>query len=954
MSKKHLTETLDRLQDISHIEEYYPELKVASVRTAAADLQRVMDGMGEVDGKVEYHKAMKFKNRAVESCTLLHFAIWFVTENNGDADLIKDLLDGLADPDEALRPAWYRARGSNFIFVRAVHIAANFGQLPILKLLLQHATTSVTTFHGNMSQEDFVSDWARELPEGTTAEDFLAIRGQHPSCYYQPIHDSTYAANGEVTLWLLKSQADPLARNQQQITPLHFVAFCGIKGGLCSETGQDLARIVKSLQRTGQAVSAKANMSSFIKHMDDATPLEVAVADSSRYPQDQLGLLAPCLAHSNQSDMCYFDDLRRIAEVTPDGAVNLVRSIREKGTDDHTVLQRFRINAQREGMSDVLASILYLSPTAASEMMDLLEVEPAAEDPARCPIPTKTSVWGLFQNIEMRCVYETDVQKKQGLTVPCWLWHGRKRHEGFSSPRRELQQQLDVTREYWHDSFAPKQKSKARNASIKRVRVVASLMPGLLDIDIFMAMSQCAKHQPENIGIMSRKTIRGAILCLWTNLVEQVWALRSLFAFLDTAAYVTVSGLIQQDMHYGSLCFPIIAAGNFQMILTCLIHNVSVLKKWFDSKGDATMADMWSPTSPWNLQYSVPLFLQATLGSIFVIDMYIRGTDDVMHRTHFDDVLLATCLLLSCFRFIKTWAYSVLGSRLYSIEETFLAGAVNQFLFITFLLLFSFIAAIMVLSRLHTVRLALDVYRGFLFGDGEGFNGVGMDENAKTHLNTGGSIRGNHALIGFAVFGSFFFNVIVLNIMIAIYSTEYDRVQNDTPWLFMLGRADYCVKQVLSTYVIPWRGEILNRCLIALALVAMASGVVVAKLGESVFMSASLIAMGQVLLPMAMMQCPWFSPEGQDAEDNKRYLWMCHPQNWQAKTEEERRKEEDEAKQEEVEDKFDEVDDRIFSIDAKMEHALASLRGLSTTPPQTRTPPRTSTPQSRQGSKSLV
>merc|ERR1719453_277113 len=172
----------------------------------------------------------------------------------------------------------------------------------------------------------------------------------------------------------------------------------------------------------------------------------------------------------------------------------------------------------------------------------------------------------------------------------------------------------------------------------------------------------------------------------------------------------------------------------------------------------------------------------------------------------------------------------------------------------------------------------------------------------------------------------------------------------------MLGRADYCVKQVLSTYVIPWHGKVLNRCLIALALVAMASGVVVAKLGESVFMSASLIAMGQVLLPMAMMQCPWFSPEGQDAEDNKRYLWMCHPQNWQAKTEEERRKEEDEAKQEEVEDKFDEVDDRIFSIDVKMDHALASLRGLSTTPPQTRTPPHTltPTPQSRQGSKSLV
>merc|ERR1719359_2322146 len=182
---------------------------------------------------------------------------------------------------------------------------------------------------------------------------------------------------------------------------------------------------------------------------------------------------------------------------------------------------------------------------------------------------------------------------------------------------------------------------------------------------------------------------------------------------------------MEEDMHHGSLCWPIIAAGNFHTLISAFSHNAAVLRKWSQHGEDSTMCDMWSPTSTWSLMYTVPMFLHGVLGFLFVLFSMILEADS--NRSHFYDILMACCLLLSCFRFICMWRLSVIGSRIYTIVQTFLASAVNQMLFITFLLLFAFIVALMVLSRFHTVALFLASYRGFLFGDGDGFNGLGMD-----------------------------------------------------------------------------------------------------------------------------------------------------------------------------------------------------------------------------------
>jgi len=836
----------------------------------------------------------------------LSIAIWFASEFGAEAAIIKDLLERLEDPDDMFLPGYYGA-GTQVTFVSAVHIAAGLGQLEILQILTTHAHLKASPSK-RMTPEAYVSQWAHLCPAGTSADDYSdPSKRKQFTRFYQPIHDSSYAGNGDVTLYLLKQRADPCTRNINQITPLHFVSFVGIQGTLESAVGDHLHKIVAALQRTGKAVGAKADMSNFIPGAKDVTPLEVAVEDASRFPQDYLGLLAPCLADGSQ--LTYFDDIKRIADVTADGALKLVRNIGEKGQTNLQILRRFRINAQMEGKSDVLASIFYTAPRAASEMLELLEVAPEVEDASHHSIPAKASLWGLFANNPMRCTYQSDVIKKESLYLPYWNWKSKGQRE-------------DAKEVNWHTQFIPIARRQARSTHIKNVQVVVSLLPGILDIDIFMAYAQV---QHEHLAIMSQKTVQGSIFCLWNNLVESVWMVETMFRFLDMWAYVALSVLVHEGSHFGSLCWPVIAAGNLYAMFMLIAQFVSLLRKWSECADDETMHEMWSPVSKWNLVHQIPQCIQVLLSTLLVVDIGFLENKAEIEGTRRDDILIATCLLLACFRFIFMWRLSVVGSRIYTICQTFLAGAVNQMLFITFMLLFSFVVALQVLSRMHSWRLAVDSYRGFLFGDGDGFNGLGMDIDPNyTVSNT----ESNATLLGFSVFGSFFFNVIVLNIIIAIYGNEYDRVERDTPLLFMKGRADYCVKTLLSCYHVAWRGEAFNRFLTLVAVMMLFLGVSVAKYNENLWLSSIFLACGQVLLPMALVQCAWFSPEGQDSDDNARYLWICHPRDWQWTSDEFDFEDGLHTVQEEMEGKVAVVDHKIAALDDKFDRMMYLMQTL--------------------------
>jgi len=391
-----------------------------------------------------------------------------------------------------------------------------------------------------------------------------------------------------------------------------------------------------------------------------------------------------------------------------------------------------------------------------------------------------------------------------------------------------------------------------------------------------------------------------------------------LFRFSEMAAYIALAVFIPAQDAGISLPFSIIAGSTMHQIVAVGCTFISTIRKWAQQQ-DTTLATMWSPNSPWARNYAISMLLQSSLAMAYVIDLSFKDGQ----RSRFDDRLLAVCLLMGCCRFIWAWRLSVVGSTIYTIVETFVAGAVNQMLFITFMLLMSFIMALMVLSRLHTMGLAAYAFRAVIFGDGDGFSDIGMDIS---HDTVFGGKNTDGVLVAFVVFGAFFFNVIVLNIIIAIYGHEYEKSQQNTPSQFMLGRADYCVKAILSSYMIPWKGETFNRCLILAASISIIISLVLGSSpvyvsGVYMWLSAVLFAVGVTLMRMALIQCDWFSPEGQDSEDHQRFLWVCHSRDWN-KTEQDVGMED---RMDEMQEKMDENMDRMESKLGKVDDKLGQI-----------------------------
>lgn len=916
---------LSKLHSEEYLEEHYPHLDADEVSRAAEELDKVAEiseGQADIVNKQfkgmkleEFRKAMMFKRRPVETCTILHFAIWFVSEMGVDPDLILHVLECLDNADDAFFPATYKA-GPKTVFVNAVHLAAGLGQMPILQILLKHACTEMSEGL-RFEAYEYVNQWTLMTPPNSTATaaDFMdpSKRSEYKN-FYQPIHDSTFAGYGDVTVWLLQHKAE-CTRNYQQITPLHFIAFSGISGCLDRAVGDDLKKIVRELCHSNTQVqnplSATCNMKNFIPDSPPLNPLQIAVEDASRYPQEHLGLLAPCI-HDVSGNM-YFADIKTIADVTPEGALNLVKSIAESGKRNQNILRRFRINAQSSGSSDILASVFYTAPLAASEMLELLEAQPEVEDAAHHSIPARTSLWGLLGVNRMRCTYQTDAISKDRLLLPYWEWKTRTVEKGKQEERNNNN---------WHDDFVPRPPRQARTASIMNVRVVTCLLPNILDIDILMAL---AVVQQGYLATMANKTVQGTIMCLWDNLVEWQWAMDVFFRFLEAAAYISLAIIIPAEEARLSLAWTIVAGMALHQGIMFITTNINTVRKWANQRGeDSTLANMWHPFSSRATTWNIIVISQVCLAILYAIDLSFHDHE----RTQFDDRLLAVCLLMSCFRFIWAWRLSDAGSTIYTIKDTLFAGPGNQMLFITWMLLASFVIALMVLSRLHTAGLAVYTYRGFLFGDGDGFNDIGMDLG---HEHAFGGAQADAYMLGFALFGAFFFNVVVLNIIIAIYGHEYEKSQTDTPLKYMQGRADFCVKSVLSSYIIPWQGETMHWALYVVALCIITLSLLLSASREHVefwhmWLSAVLLAAGMSLMRMAMMQCAWFSPEGEDSEENQRFLWICHTRDWSRVNMEAGMEDRVQVMHEELESQIGSMESQMHRMDGKIDQIFSALQ----------------------------
>lgn len=167
------------------------------------------------------------------------------------------------------------------------------------------------------------------------------------------------------------------------------------------------------------------------------------------------------------------------------------------------------------------------------------------------------------------------------------------------------------------------------------------------------------------------------------------------------------------------------------------------------------------------------------------------------------------------------------------------------------------------------------LYRGLIFGDGDGLDA--MDLKAADPP----AAEEQRVLVYIMFMASVLFYVIILNLLIAVYSNEYDRVEKLAESIFIQERAKACCKYLFSLQKLRFSTEQDRQVVwygkrLAPATYALTLGLCLAWPGN---IAALALALTQVAWQALWMQSSWFQAEGSrsKAERNQDlFLWICH------------------------------------------------------------------------------
>jgi len=295
-------------------------------------------------------------------------------------------------------------------------------------------------------------------------------------------------------------------------------------------------------------------------------------------------------------------------------------------------------------------------------------------------------------------------------------------------------------------------------------------------------------------------------------------------------------------------------------------------KKYKGHGDNSTMISLWDPWQ--SLLQSWIWFTLIFAGVQLKFAMIMDDPLDVEIDTQFGLPLLAINVLLKGLSLTYMFRLTVMGSRIHAICSSFMGGATKEMMFVAIMTFFSFSMSFLVLARGKDITwLLASSYRGLLFGDSDGFNNLGFS------INEAAWYENDKVLLALMLIGSFFFNLIILNLIIAIYGNEYDKVESMTPLLFQQGRAQNCALCILSYDMFKWKGHKINLIikLVAWTLFLTVGFLSFAIVSNSYWVLAFVMATSQVLLMAAMSQSEWYSAEGTAADGKDRFLWICSP-----------------------------------------------------------------------------
>eukprot|EP00435_Cladocopium_sp_Y103_P028663 s128_g7.t1 len=494
--------------------------------------------------------------------------------------------------------------------------------------------------------------------------------------FYCPIHDAAYLGQKDAVLWLLRNKAQADAQNKDGCTPLHFIALIGGRGSLVDS---DVQEVVTEL------LEHKANLDARSFSAQPPYPCDpflqqkipLEIAAETQYPKDLMYLMAASYQSTKLDVPRAFADIRLLS--------NCNMKVAEDFAHD----------------------------------LDMLTVPPIVQDAAKHPLPPRAPL----HTGPVRCTYQPDVVKRRQLTWPQW----------------EYDADNQVYKE-WHSAFIPPRVGGVRQDNVYDVDVKVVLLPNLLDVDIFMALSldySWTRTWETDNHVFAKLPIQGAIYCLWDQLVWPIFASSWLFMGVELAV------LLRWGLQTGEECWSwedveVVAEESEEIFVAS-----AYWPKFREMEVTVFFTDAWFLSSCFTLSCRLLLVMPC------VLDSFFSNPDPVM--SEWEQGLLAINTFAQ--GFAVTYMLRLLHrfKRILAIFKTFFSRTILEMLLIA--------------DGLDRMGLMLG----------------GSDEDNKV------------ALVLFMVCGTILFNITILNLVIAIYGNEYEQVNAETELHFMKERAKYCL-----------------------------------------------------------------------------------------------------------------------------------------------------------------
>eukprot|EP00439_Symbiodinium_sp_Y106_P007986 s2976_g1.t1 len=704
----------------------------------------------------EFSKPVMFKNRPLTRCNVLHYAI-IESASTKSGGPVTAVVEAKADIAAKAMYASMKTHpdGKQVVYeteLEAVHIAAGLGHIPALEALLTASASDA---------EDLVCRSAT-----------VNLRGnRHRHDFYQPIHDAAYLGQKDAVLWLLDHKAEADAANKDGNTPLHFIALVGGRDGLMNE---EVEEVVSELLNRKANLDARSygpqDPNPCDKFLQEKLPLEIAA--ETQYPKELLYLMAASYQSTDLDTPRAFSDILLLSRCNLKVAEDFTRDLVERAKADQGLMDMLIKEAQLSGGVDKIAALLYVVPFAGAEILDALCVKPIIQDAARHPLPART--W--LQSGPLRCAYQDGTAKVRGLTWPRWEFNA----EVDAAHQKQLA---------WHKKFVPKIVGDIRQDNVYDVDVKVLLLPNVLDVDILMALTRTWETHGH---VFSKLPIQGVIYCLWDQLVLPVFTSSWLFLGIDLGVLLhwgvrpNSEGNSLQNVHR---YWAILLGGAVREGLNLLWWFLAHWSKWY-SHDDLTMKSLWHPTvfftDAWFLSSCLTLTCRSLLVLPCVYDHFMPSRDPVM--TEWEQGLLAINVFVQ--GFAVTYMLRLLHrfKRILAIFKTFFSRTILEMLLIAAMVFGSFSFAFVTLIRREDAAWTVTyLYRGLMFGDGTGLDNLGLSLGENEKLDN------KIPLAMFMFCGTILFNVTVLNLVIAVYGNEYDRVNSETELHFIKERAKYCL-----------------------------------------------------------------------------------------------------------------------------------------------------------------